>query len=505
MNIRDRKKKLILNTISSVMYQLVVVICGFILPRLFLKYYGSEVNGLISSIIQFLGFIVLMELGIGAVVQSALYKPLAIGDDGEVSKIIKSAQKFFNKIAMLFLVYLSVLIIVYPKLNNKFSWAYTASLIVILAISSIAQYFFGMTYQLLLIADQKAYIPKIISIITLVLNTILSVVLIINGASIHIVKLVTTTVLLLRPITLNLYVNHYYKLNKNIKIMEEPIKQKWNGIAQHGASFVLGNTDVIVLTIFSSLTNVSIYAIYYLVVTGIKQAVMAIVTGIQSLFGNMLANKEYVILRRRFLQFEWSMHTIVTLLFSCTAILIVPFVKVYTEGIIDANYTQPLFGKLITFAVAAYCLRLPYNIMVLVAGHYKQTQASAILEMSINLVISILLVSKFGLIGVAIGTLAAMTYRTIYLAYYLSYNIIEYKFYCFIKHVFIDLITACIIFVISLNFDFTSINYLSWLVLALKVFFIAFSVVTMVNIIFYKTYVINIINVLRRKIFKSKN
>ena len=60
--------------------QAVVMICGFILPRYFLLYYGSEVNGLISSMTHFLGFISLLELGIGPVIQANLYKPLAEKD-----------------------------------------------------------------------------------------------------------------------------------------------------------------------------------------------------------------------------------------------------------------------------------------------------------------------------------------------------------------------------------------------------------------------------------------
>ena len=63
-----RKTKLLLNTSTSFIYQLTVIACGFILPKLFLTYYGSEVNGLVSSITQFLGFIALCECGVGAVV-----------------------------------------------------------------------------------------------------------------------------------------------------------------------------------------------------------------------------------------------------------------------------------------------------------------------------------------------------------------------------------------------------------------------------------------------------
>lgn len=499
MKVSNRRTKLKLNTITAISHQLITIIAGFVLPRLFLQYYGSSVNGLISSITQFLGFITLMELGVGAVIQSTLYKPLARYDKLEVSRIIKSAKKFFNKIAMIFLIYLIGLIIVYPTFNEDFNWIYTATLIVILAISLIAQYFFGIAYRLLLTADQKAYIPKLVATITVILNALFSVILIINGASIHIVKLVSATVLLLQPLIFNIYVKRHYEIDKDIEIVEEPIKQKWNGIAQHVAYFVLNNTDIIVLTIFSDLINVSIYTIYNLVVTGIKKLIMSSITGIQALFGNMLANKEYDSLRKRFSQFEWFMHTLVTLLFSSTAILIVPFVNVYTKGIIDANYNQPLFGVLLALAMGAYCIRLPYNIMVLASGDYKETQSSAIIEMSINIIVSVLLVNKFGLIGVAIGTFSAMIYRTIYLAYYLSRNIINHKFSHFIKHIIIDSLIIIIIAVVTSSMTLTNISYLAWIILAIKVLITALVVVSIINIIFYRKYLLNITSILGRK------
>ena len=91
-----RKKKMMLNTASSLAYQLITIICGFVLPQFFLTYYGSEVNGLVSSITQFLGFISLAECGVGAVVQSTLYKPLAENDMTMVSKVVISSEHFFK-------------------------------------------------------------------------------------------------------------------------------------------------------------------------------------------------------------------------------------------------------------------------------------------------------------------------------------------------------------------------------------------------------------------------
>lgn len=63
-------------------------------------------------------------------------------------------------------------------------------------------------------------------------------------------------------------------------------------------------------------------------------------------------------------------------------------------------------------AYGCYSIRLPYNTMVLAAGHYKETQLSAIIEAVLNIGISVIFVFRFGLYGVAIGTLVAMVYRT---------------------------------------------------------------------------------------------
>ena len=49
-----RSKKAILNIISSLMLQITILICGFIVPKVIITNFGSNVNGLVSSITQFL-------------------------------------------------------------------------------------------------------------------------------------------------------------------------------------------------------------------------------------------------------------------------------------------------------------------------------------------------------------------------------------------------------------------------------------------------------------------
>lgn len=469
-----RKTKLMLNSASSLVYQLTAIICGFVLPRFFLTCYGSEVNGLVSSITQFLGFISLAECGVGAVVQSALYKPLADKDMTEVSKIVVSSDRFFRRIAYLLLGYTAVLMVAYPLITmDSFDYLFTLILVFVISINAFAQYYLGMTYKLLLNADQLGFLQYTIHTAAIILNTIACIALMYGGASVQVVKLTTSLIFALQPVLLTIIAKRRYQLDRKIKLTEEPIKQKWNGLAQHIATVVLGNTDTVVLTLFSTLKNVSVYAVYHLVVHGVKQVVLSMTNGMQAMLGNMLAQGETQALNRSFERIEWLLHTLVTFAFSVTAIVILPFVQVYTADISDAEYIVPAFALLITLAQASYCYRLPYNIMVLAAGHYKQTQWSAIIEAGINVVVSVILVFKFGLIGVAIGTLAAMAYRTVYLALYLRKNILYRKLRYFFKHLLVDACTVGLLFATVALFPsfFTmgKVSYFAWAILAVKV------------------------------------
>lgn len=495
----NRKKLLILNTTSSLILQFASIFCGFVVPKLILQTYGSEVNGLINSITQFLAIISFLELGVGAVIQSSLYKPLAEKDDVEISKIVVSGQKFFSRLARILLVYVIILMGVYPLVaKSNFGFLYTATMIIVISISSFAQYYFGIINSLLITANQRGYFSFNIQTVTLILNTIACFILIKIGASIHIVKLTTSLIYLLRPTLLSLYVKKNYNIDWNIKYSGEPIKQKWNGIAQHVASVILDGTDNIVLTIFMGLEAVSIYSVYNLVVSGVKRLLLSMTNGVQSLMGEMLAKEEFDKLRKFFGWVEWSIHTGTIFIFAVTSVLIVPFVEVYTSGINDANYTQPLFALLIVAANAGHCLRLPYNLMILAGGHYKQTQSNYVVASILNIVFSILLVKFLGLVGIAIGTLIAMLYQTIWMAIYDSKNFIKWPIRNFVKQLLIDFITAILIILIGKIISINDITWVGWILYAIKVSLIAVVFILLINYIFYRPYIIKMFDKIKR-------
>lgn len=482
-----REKRLFYNTVSSLVFQLTTIICGFILPRLILNAFGSEVNGLVNSITQFLGVISFLELGVGAVVQSALYKPLAEKRQDDVSKIISSANKFFTRLGQILLIYVIALVIVYPQFAGKnFGFIYTATLIVTISISSFAQYYFGIVNRLLLTADQRGYIQYNAQTLAVVCNTAACFILIRVGCSIQIVKLTTSLIYLLQPFLIYLYVRHHYSIDRKIKYIKEPIPQKWNGIAQHVAAVILDGTDTIVLTLFATLSDVSIYSVYFLVVKGVKQLFMSMTNGITSLIGELWAKQEIKELNKTFSWTEWVIHTGTTFVFGLTAILIVPFVRVYTLGIHDANYIQPLFAALIVAANAGHCLRLPYNIIILAAGHYKQTQNNYIIAAILNIVVSVVTVKAWGLIGVAIGTLVAMGYQTVWMAVYDSRNLIKWPLRNFAKQIFVDGLTVIIGFFATRMIVMPEATYIEWVFLAVKTTIIWIVIVGVLNMVFYR-------------------
>lgn len=495
----NRRKLLAFNTGSSLILQITTIICGFIVPRLILQTYGSEVNGLINSISQFLAIIAFLELGVGAVIQSSLYKPLANRDDKEISKIVVSGQKFFSRLAKILLVYVIILMGVYPLVaKSNFGFLYSATMILVISISSFAQYYFGIVNSLLITANQRGYFSFNIQTVTLVLNTIACFVLIKLGASIHIVKLTTSLIYLFRPLLLSLYVKKNYNIDWNVKYSGEPIKQKWNGIAQHVAAVILDGTDNIVLTIFMGLEAVSIYSVYNLVVSGVKRLLLSTTNGIQSLMGEMLAKEEFDKLGKFFGWVEWSIHTGTIFIFSVTSVLIVPFVEVYTSGINDANYTQPMFALLIVAANAGHCLRLPYNLMILAGGHYKQTQSNYVVASILNIVFSVLLVKFLGLVGIAIGTLIAMLYQTIWMAIYDSKNFIKWPIRNFVKQFLIDFITAILIILIGKIISINDITWAGWILYAIKVSLTAIVFILLINYIFYRSYIIKMFDKIKR-------
>ena len=223
-----RSKNALKNIVSSLLMQLVGIGCGFIVPILIIRSFGSEANGLVNSIAQFLAYITLLESGFGPVVKSVLYKYIAKNDHERIAEVLKSAEKFFRWIAAVFIIYIAALCFVYPiVVSDQFGVIYTVSLLIIMAFGTFAEYFFGVTYTLFLQAKQKTYITSCIQLVTTVLVTVAVVVVIKLGGELWMVKLVSALLFVLKPVVQKYYVERKY--NINLRAVRSTFKIKEGG------------------------------------------------------------------------------------------------------------------------------------------------------------------------------------------------------------------------------------------------------------------------------------
>lgn len=418
------------NAISSIFLQLATILQGLILPRVILAEFGSEVNGLVSSITQYLGFIALLEGGLGAVVLAELYKPIEERNDEKIQGILNSCQSFFTKLTGIFMIFTFGVAVVYPlAVDTSFSNEYIAVLVLILSMTTVAQYMFSITYRLYLQAAQKLYIVNIISAVTILINSSVAILLVVTLKDIHMVKLWSGIVFFIQPLVYRFFIEKKF-LRSNVRKSNSKyeLKDRWSGFAQNFAHFVNLNTDIALITVFMPLESVSVYAVHMLIVNALRGVISSVGNSYQSALGKYIAQEDSERLKNRFAKFEESFWLIGMITFFCCIVLINPFVQIYTTGVNDADYFQPVFAFIIVLANMIYVIREPYRLLVLAGGKFKETNFGSIGEAVINLGLSFILIIKFGLIGVAIGTLAAMVFRLCYLLWYLKRDILKKRY-----------------------------------------------------------------------------
>ena len=101
----SRTQKAKWNISTSLISQIVSMICGLIVPQLLLRSFGSELYGATTSIAHFLAYISLLEGGVSGVARAGLYQPLANGDIQELSNVYHEIKKFFKTVGICFVIY----------------------------------------------------------------------------------------------------------------------------------------------------------------------------------------------------------------------------------------------------------------------------------------------------------------------------------------------------------------------------------------------------------------
>lgn len=490
------------NILTMLVSQLVATVCGVVIPRVIIGTYGSAMYGLTASIAQFLSYISLLEGGVCRVARAELYVPLAQKDNREIGRVYQAIKHFFLIVGVVFLVYTLVLSVSYYDIaqTQETDRLYVFFLVWIISAGTLAKYLGGLSNLTLLNADQKQYVGNIIVTAATVANALLVVVLAKTGCDLLWVKIGSSLAYIAQPVCYWLYVKKHYQIPDMGK-QRAQLKQKWTGIGQHIAYFLHTNVDVVILTIFADLRWVAVYSVYRLVISSIRKITSSFTNGMEAVFGELLANNKIPVLQRVFMKYKYMLSFAAAVLFGTTAVLVVPFVRLYTQGITDVNYIQPAFAVVLLLAEAIDCFIHPCASLPVSANKLKETKWGAYGEAGINIVLSLILVHWDPLLGIALATLIATVFKALFYMTYGAKNILRMKLSALLKNflltnAMIGVCAAAGCFLIKEN---AIQNYVQWGFWGVAVFCAVFLTTAVVYFIFYPQITADLLASCKRK------
>ncbi len=409
----EKTGKIKKNVFFGVFNQFLIFAIGLIVPRFILTSYGSEVNGLLTTVTQIFTYVGLLEAGIGNASLNALYKPMAEADRYEASEIFSATQKYFRKVTLIYFVCVIVISFVYP-LCIQCELGYWKILLVILfqGISGALTFYFVAAYKQVLGADGKNYIVSNISLIIYVLTSLVKIALM--GLGFDVVSL-QAGYLLVHCAQILLFVfymkKHYPWLEKHENPDMTALSQRSAFLVHELSGTVFSSTDAFVLSTFCSLMVTSIYSIYNMVFVALNSLINSVNSGLHYILGQNYAKDKAAYVRIHDAYDSLYMAVVFSLL-SVAYVLICPFVRLYTDGVTDIEYVDYLLPILFVSIQLLSCGRATSARLITISGHAKATQWRSLTEAAINLTVSIALANIIGIYGVLLGTVIALLYRS---------------------------------------------------------------------------------------------
>lgn len=446
----DNSKKVSLNLVLGILSELLTIVLGILVPRFILTSYGSEVNGLLTSVTQVYSYVALLEAGIGTATVQALYKTIGNKDRLSTNSVLAATNRYYHRTGILYLIAILLFSIIYPLVVCTEIPIITIVLVIVFnGLGSVINYFFQGKYFLLLQAEGKNYIKTSLTMATNVFKNIAKIALMAMGFDVVFVQAISMVISLIQMIYITWYIRKYYSwIDLSVKPDFQAISQSKNVLVHQISGLIYNNTDSITLTIFCGLKTVSIYSMYTLLFGMISTALSTVSSSILFTLGQM-----FHIDKERFMKlydaYELYYMTLVFALYSVANFFILPFMRLYTSGVNDVDYIDPILPLMFISTYLLSCGRSAPNQAINFAGHFKKTQNRAIAEAAINLIVSVIAVQFLGIYGVLVGTIAALLYRSNDIILYASHHVLHRKALITYKRWGVNLIVFILILFIN--------------------------------------------------------
>ncbi len=451
-----RTKRTATNIIIGLSSLLISTICSFVLRTIFIHKLGETylgVNGLLSNILSMLS---LAELGVGTAIGFSLYKPLANNDEKKIAALMQYYKKTYLIIGLIvFAIGLTVtpflhFFIKESEMVPKFYLIY-----IIYLVNTSYSYLFSYK-RTLVFADQKSYLLNIYDT-SFRLITVIGQILYLFLYNDYIgYLLISFVVTLIQNIVVNSRINKNYsyldkykksKLNKQEK---KDIYKNINGLIYHKVgNYLVNGTDNIIISKFVSIATVGLYSNYLLIVNTVNNFLITIIGSATASFGNLITSESKEKVYDRFKIYNFFGFWLYGFAAIAFYFLLNPFITLW----IGEKFT---FSTLIVLIIV---LNFYFNAMLSTldnvkssAGIYYQDKYVPVIQAVVNLVVSIVLVLKLGILGVFIGTLVSIMVIFIWRPYFVykyafNTNSKEY-FISFLKYALIILFESVIVYLI---------------------------------------------------------
>lgn len=414
------------NVVWYALLQVTTLLVGLVLPRLFLKVYGSEINGVISTANSFISYFSYIEAGLGASLMYALFKPLALKDTIEINGIVSYSSKEYKRISYIYFALVLVLSAVFPYITRETSlatWEFSL-LFFVIGVYGAIDFYTMAKYRVLLLADKKEYVISIAGIVAQLLRFVLVWCALSLEVNVIAVKCLPIFTLAVRTIILKVYVHKkypYIKFNSE-KIIKpaKAVSKRWDAMFMQISINASMTLPAIVISQICGYVSANIFAIYFLVCNAIILMVSSFSSGISPILGQAIAKGEEI--AEKYNVYEFFIFAILSTTFSIGGAMILPFIKIYTNVVSDVNYLNPVIAFLILLWGALHSFRIPYTAIIKAAGLYEKVRKLNIVNVLVLFILCIVFTYFWGITGALISLVVVAVHRNLAMLVVLKKN-----------------------------------------------------------------------------------
>ena len=408
----SRKSKSMKNLTMNVISQAITIVCKFVTRTVFIQTLGKQylgINGLFSNIITMLS---LAELGFGTAIVFNLYKPLADKNKERIKSLMKLYQKVYSIIGIVvFILGLCLIPFLTKLIKGDTSFINIYFIFILFLLQSVSSYLFFAYKSALVKADQREYEIRGITYVTTLLSNLgqIIVLLVFKNFSLYVASLIIFNIVGNLAIAVKVDKIYPYLKEKEVgKISKKEIKEifkdcyalliyKINGV-------VLNATDNMVLSSFIGLEVVGMYSNYLIIVDNIKLVIKMIYNAITASVGNLHATSD--VEHENFIFKVLNFATIWICGIAAVGIFVTSndFISIW----IGEDYLiSQSFSVLLAINFYIWGLQMVLATFRNAMGLFQQGKYRPLFGMIINIVASIILVQKYGIYGVILGTIIA--------------------------------------------------------------------------------------------------